>query len=66
MGYWFGNGSKKSSWRKTPTKINDDWYTSSGEKIENPKRYFKAVRENGTYWKGDTGWEKNNWKYHKK
>ncbi len=60
MGHWFGKSSKKSSWRKTPAKINDNWYTPKGEKIHNPEAYFKAVRKNGEYWKGNTGWDPRN------
>ena len=65
MGYWFGKSSKNSSWRKTPTKINDNWYTPSGEKVNNPKAYFKAIEKNGRKWEGDTGWKSSNRKYHK-
>ena len=63
MGYWFGKVDKRLSWRKTPTKINDQWYTPTGEKIHNPDAYFKAVDRNGEYWKGNTGWKKSNKKY---
>ncbi len=56
MGYWFGERSECSSWRKTPTKINNKWYTPSGERIKDPKAYFRKVKRNGEYWKGDTGW----------
>lgn len=60
MGYWFGEFSDCTSWRKTPTKIGDTWYTPKGEKIKNPDAYFAAVERNGRYWEGDTGWKKSN------
>ncbi len=60
MGHWFGKSKASNTWRKTPAKINNNWYTPSGEKIYNPDAYFKAVRKNGEYWTGDTGWSPSN------
>jgi len=60
MGYWFGEGNDCYSWRKTPTKIGDTWYTPKGEKIHNPKAYFNTVGKRGRYWEGNTGWKKSN------
>ncbi len=60
MGYWFGKYSKCTSWRKTPAKIGNNWYTPNGERIRNPKAYFKAVKRNGRYWEGNTGWKESN------
>ena len=66
MGYWFGKGDPRLTWRKTPTKINGKWYTPSGERIYNPRAYFKAIEKNGRKWENDTGWSSNNWKYLKR
>jgi len=60
MGYWFGEFSNCTSWRKTPVKIGNTWYTPSGERIRNPKAYFAKVRRNGRYWENNTGWKKSN------
>jgi hypothetical protein len=57
MGYWFGEFNDCMPWRRTPVKIGDKWYTPTGERIRNPSAYFRAVRRNGRYWEGNTGWE---------
>lgn len=57
MGYWFGKFDTNKKWRKTPVKINGKWFTPTGEGIHDPKAYFRAVRRNGRYWEGDTGWD---------
>ena len=56
MGFWFGIFDKGTPWRKTPAKINNSWYTPSGEKVYSPSRYFATVGKNGANWKGNTGW----------
>ena len=43
-------------WRTNPAKINNSWYTPSGEKVHSPSRYFAAVGKNGAHWKGNIGW----------
>lgn len=60
MGYWFGSFSDCYSWRKTPVKIGNTWYTPSGDRIHDPDAYFAAVRRNGRYWTGNTGWRDSN------
>ena len=57
MGYWYGRYDNCKNWRKTPAKINNKWYTPSGEKIHNPSAYFDAVERNGRHWEGNTGWD---------
>ena len=56
MGFWFGKFNDNSPWRSTPTKIGKTWYTPSGQQVASPSRYFSTVQSNGTYWKGNTGW----------
>ena len=58
MGYWFGKFSKCYPWRKTPVKIGDTWYTPYGEVVRDPDAYFAAIKRNGRYWEGNTGWDK--------
>ena len=57
MGYWFGKSSKCYPWRKTPTKIGNTWYTPTGEVVRDPDAYFAAIKRNGRYWEGNTGWD---------
>jgi len=56
-GFWFGIFDKNKPWRKTPTKISGQWYTPKGDKVRNPKAYFKTIEKRGRYWKGNTGWK---------
>jgi len=58
MGYWFGKFDSKAPWRKTPAKINDNWYTPAGERVRDSRKYFGTIKQNGEYWKGKTGWKK--------
>lgn len=60
MGYWFNEFDNCTTWRKTPVKIGNKWYTPKGEKIVNPAAYFSKVKQNGRYWDNNTGWRKSN------
>lgn len=64
MWNWFWKTDKNLSFRTTPTKIGENWYSPKWEKIKDPKKYFQAINNNWKYWQKwnakTTNWKQEN------